>query len=128
GERQRSRPGDDTVSRMPTAQQSDPESATEPWTRRVIRVLLYGKNVDRAAKSRARVGLAIVGFAAIYAIIAVRLVIFAVTPEGHAARRMGNQDAVATARPAILDPTRQLLPTAPNQPSPFSPPPRLTSR
>jgi cell division protein FtsI (penicillin-binding protein 3) len=106
-------------------QPSDAAAAAEPWTRRVIRVLLYGKNVDRAAKSRARVGLAIVAFAAIYAIIAVRLVVFAVTPEGHVARRMGNQDAVATARPDILDRTGQILATDVRQPSLFGEPRRI---
>ena len=40
--------------------------------------LLYGRNVDRAAKARARVGLAILAFAAVYVVIAVRLVMFAV--------------------------------------------------
>ena len=29
---------------------------TEPWRQRLIRSLLYGRNVDRAAKARARVG------------------------------------------------------------------------
>ena len=29
----------------------------EPWRQRLIRSLLYGRNVDRAAKARARVGL-----------------------------------------------------------------------
>ena len=31
----------------------------EPWRQRLIRSLLYGRNVDRAAKARARVGFAI---------------------------------------------------------------------
>ena len=39
----------------------------EPWRQRLIRSLLYGRNVDRSAKARARVGFAIVAFAAIYA-------------------------------------------------------------
>ena len=39
--------------------------SAEPWRRRLIRSLLYGRNVDRAAKARARVGFAIVAFAAI---------------------------------------------------------------
>ena len=30
----------------------------EPWRQRLIRSLLYGRNVDRAAKARARVGFA----------------------------------------------------------------------
>ena len=34
----------------------------EPWRQRLIRSLLYGRNVDRPAKTRARVGLAIQAF------------------------------------------------------------------
>ncbi|MDW4799935.1 hypothetical protein NQ294_32140, partial [Escherichia coli] len=46
----------------------------EPWSQRLIRTLLYGSNVDRAAKARARVGLAILAFAAVYCVLAGRLV------------------------------------------------------
>ena len=47
---------------------------TEPWRQRLVRSLLYGRNVDRSAKARARVGFAIIAFAAIYAIIGGRLI------------------------------------------------------
>jgi len=60
---------------------------TEPWQHRLIRSLLYGRNVDRAAKARARVGLAILAFALVYAILAGRLVMFAVGADSHGARR-----------------------------------------
>ena len=40
---------------------------------RWLGTLLYGRNVDRTAKARARVGLAMLAFAAVYAVIAVRL-------------------------------------------------------
>jgi hypothetical protein len=69
--------------------------APEPLRRRIIRALLYGRNVDRGAKARARVGLAVAAFAAVYAIIALRLVMFAVAPESHIVRRAGSQDAIA---------------------------------
>ena len=36
----------------------------EPWRQRLIRSLLYGRNVDRSVKARVRVGFAIVAFAA----------------------------------------------------------------
>jgi cell division protein FtsI (penicillin-binding protein 3) len=39
----------------------------------------------------------------VYVIIALRLVMFAVMPESHGARRSAGQDALATARPDILD-------------------------
>ena len=55
------------------------------------RTLLYGRNVDRTAKARARVGLAILAFAAVYRVIAVRLVMFAVVPESHFVRRGASQ-------------------------------------
>ena len=42
----------------------------EHWRRRLIRTLLYGENVNRHAKARARVGLAILAFAAVYTVIA----------------------------------------------------------
>ena len=44
-----------------------------PWRRSLVRTLLYGKNVDRAAKTKARLGLAILVFSLGYAIIAARL-------------------------------------------------------
>ena len=39
----------------------------EPWRRRLVNTLLYGRNVDRAVKARARIGLAILVFAIGYA-------------------------------------------------------------
>jgi len=61
--------------------------SAEPWRQRLIRSLLYGRNVDRSAKARARVGFAIVAFAAIYAIIGGRLIMFATIGDSHGARR-----------------------------------------
>jgi cell division protein FtsI (penicillin-binding protein 3) len=94
----------------------------EPWRRRLLRTLLYGRNVDRGAKARARIGLAILAFAAVYAVIAVRLVMFAVVPESHFARRGGGGDAVATARPDILDRNGMILATDVRAPSLFAEP------
>ena len=42
-----------------------------------MRSFLYGRDVDRNVKAKARLGLAIVAFAAIYGVIALRLVMFA---------------------------------------------------
>ena len=61
-----------------------PGPPIEPRRRRLTRTLLYGRNVDRSAKARARVGLAIAAFTAVYAVIAVRLVAYAVMPDPHA--------------------------------------------
>jgi len=85
--------------------------AEQPWHRRVVQSLLYGHHVNREKKAKARLGLAITAFAMIYSVIAIRLVILAVAPDSHAARRMGPQDAVATARPDILDRNGEVLAT-----------------
>jgi cell division protein FtsI (penicillin-binding protein 3) len=97
----------------------------EPWRRRLMRTLLYGRNVDRNAKAKARVGLAMLGFAIVFAVIAVRLVMFAVAPESHFVRRNVSWDAVATARPDILDRNGQILATDVRTPSLFAEPRRI---
>jgi cell division protein FtsI (penicillin-binding protein 3) len=97
----------------------------EPWRRRFIRALLYGRNADRAAKSRTRVALAVAGFAAVYAVIAVRLIMFAVTPESHMVRRAGSQDAVATARPDLVGRNGEILATDVRMPSLFGEPRKI---
>jgi cell division protein FtsI (penicillin-binding protein 3) len=107
--------------------QRDPlrEPLREPWRRRLVRTLLYGRNVDRAAKARARIGLAILVFALGYSVIATRLVMFAALPEGHGSRRGSVQDAVATARPDILDRNGEILATDVRTPSLFAEPHRI---
>jgi cell division protein FtsI (penicillin-binding protein 3) len=95
-----------------------------PWHRRVVQALLYGRNVDRDRKARARLGLAMVGFAIIYATIAGKLMIFAVAPDSHAAKH-GTSDAVATARPDILDRNGEILATDVKRPSLFAEPRRI---
>jgi cell division protein FtsI (penicillin-binding protein 3) len=99
--------------------------AAEPWRRRIVRTLLYGRDVDRGAKAKARVALAITAFSVVYAIIALRLVLFAVVPDGHVARRAGSGDAVATARPDILDRNGEILATDVKMPSLFGEPRRI---
>ena len=91
---------------------SDGVSVTpaEPLRQRLIRKLLYG-NADRAAKARARVGLAMLAFSAVFAVIALRLVMYGVMGDTHNGRRGGSQDAVATARPDILDRNGEILAT-----------------
>ena len=62
-----------------------------------------------SATMRARVGLLILGFACIYAVIALRLVHLGVEPESHAPRRGSAADAVAASRPDILDRNGEIL-------------------
>src|ERR1043165_7085969 len=73
-------------------------SKPESWSQRLIRSLLYGRNGDRGAKARARVGFAILAFAAVYAVIGGRLVMFAIGAASPTARPALAQDATPTAR------------------------------
>lgn len=100
---------------------------TEPFRRRLIRSLLYGRK-DRSAKARARVGLIIIAFTAIYAVIAVRLMMFAVVGDGHGARRSVSGDATATARPDIVDRNGEILATDVKSPSLFGEPRRIIDK
>src|ERR1700710_201073 len=106
----------------------DKPQPKEPFRQRLIRSLLYGRNVDRAAKARARVGFAIVAFLAIYGIIAGRLVMFAVVGDNHGARRTASQDAIATARPDIVDRNGEVLATDVKAPSLFGEPRRIIDK
>jgi cell division protein FtsI (penicillin-binding protein 3) len=110
-----------------TAAATPPASspAGTSWRRSLLRSLLYGRDVDRTAKTRARLGLAILAFAIGYAVIAGRLVMFAAVPEGHMGRRTITQDAVATARPDILDRNGEILATDVRAPSLFAEPNRI---
>jgi len=92
---------------------------------RALRSLLYGHNVDRNVKAKARLGLAVVAFAAIFSVIAIRLVMFATVNEGHGGRRGITQDAVATARPDIVDRNGEILATDVKTPSLFAEPRKI---
>src|SRR5215475_5142578 len=106
----------------------NPKRSTEPWRQRLIRSLLYGRNVDRNAKARARVGFAILAFAAVYAVIGGRLVMFAIGADSHSARRAASQDAIATARPDIVDRNGEVLATDIKSPSLFAEPRRIIDK
>ena len=110
----------------PTARADQPTRvSTEPWRRRFAQSLLYGRNVDRDKKAKARLGLAILAFALVYLIIAARLLLYGIAPESHVARRAVNSDAVATARPDILDRNGNVLATDVLTPSLFAEPRRI---
>lgn len=104
------------------------ERPIEPWRQRLIRSLLYGRNVDRAAKARARVGLAILAFALVYALIGSRLVMFAIGADAHSARRAASQEVVATARPDIVDRNGAILATDVKAASMFGEPRRIIDK
>jgi cell division protein FtsI (penicillin-binding protein 3) len=92
---------------------------------RIVQSLLYGRGVDRTRKAQARLGLALLGFVVVYAIIACRLVFYAVAADTHTVRRGGSVDAVATARPDILDRNGEILATDVKTPSLFAEPRRI---
>ena len=110
---------------MSVSAETIPSAPAEPWRRRLLRSLLYGRNSNRAAKARARVGLAIIAFAVVYCIIAVRLVMFAAVSDGRVAHRVVSGDAIATARPDILDRNGEVLATDVRVPSLYAEPRRL---
>ncbi|MBC9883056.1 penicillin-binding protein 2 [Bradyrhizobium sp. INPA01-394B] len=112
----------------PAAPAKATERPIEPWRQRLIRSLLYGRNVDRAAKARARVGLAMLAFAAIYALIGGRLVMFAIGADAHSARRAAAQEVVATARPDIVDRNGAILATDVKASSLFGEPRRIIDK
>jgi cell division protein FtsI (penicillin-binding protein 3) len=104
---------------------AEKQSQHQPWRRWLIRKMLYGSDVNRTAKARARVGLAIAGFAAVYCIIAARLVMFALAPDSRIVHRVVSSDAVATARPDIDDRNGEILATDVRVPSLYGEPRRL---
>jgi cell division protein FtsI (penicillin-binding protein 3) len=110
---------------MKTPAADQPAPAREPRRPRFVAALLYGRDVDRAAKTRARIGFAVLIFALGYMVIATRLVMFATAPEGHGSRRAIGQDAVATARPDIIDRNGEILATDVRTPSLFAEPQRI---
>ena len=92
---------------------------------RALRSLLYGRNVNREVKAKARLGLAIFAFAGIYGVIALRLVMFAMASNGHGGHRTVTQDALATARPDIIDRNGAIIATDVKTPSLFAEPRKL---
>jgi cell division protein FtsI (penicillin-binding protein 3) len=95
------------------------------WRQWLIAKILYGTTVDRQAKARARIGLTILAFALVYSIIAARLVLFGLASNNHAAHRVVSSDAIATARPDILDRNGTVLATDVRVPSLYAEPRRL---
>ncbi|MDO8878651.1 MAG: penicillin-binding protein 2 [Pseudolabrys sp.] len=110
---------------MSVAQGPTKTKPGESRWQRAMRALLYGHDVDRNVKAKARLGLAIVAFAAIYGIIAMRLVMFAAVSDNHAGARRVAQDAIATSRPDIVDRNGAIIATDVKMPSLFAEPRKL---
>jgi cell division protein FtsI (penicillin-binding protein 3) len=94
---------------MTATMETEAQPAALGWRRRLLQRLLYGRDVDRSAKSRARVGLAILAFSIGYAVIGGRLIQLAAAPDNQTVRRTA--DAVSTSRPDILDRNGEILAT-----------------
>ena len=108
---------------MTSAVKAAPQESAPAWRRRLMQQLLYGRNVDRSVKSRARVGLAIVVFSIGYAVIGGRLIQLAAAPDNQTVRRAA--DAVSTSRPDILDRNGEILATDVKAPSLFGEPRKI---
>ena len=108
---------------MTSAVETAPQESAPGWRRRLVQRLLYGRNVDRSVKSRARVGLAIVVFSIGYAVIGGRLIQLAAAPDNQTVRRAA--DAVSTSRPDILDRNGEILATDVKAPSLFGEPRKI---
>ncbi|MGE0563670.1 MAG: peptidoglycan D,D-transpeptidase FtsI family protein [Pseudolabrys sp.] len=111
-----------------TAAVAPPASAAakrETRLQRALRSLLYGRDVNREAKARARLILTIVVFAGIYAVVAGRLVMFAVNSDGAGGRTGVSRDAVATSRPDIVDRNGLVIATDVKSPSLFAEPRKI---
>jgi cell division protein FtsI (penicillin-binding protein 3) len=115
---------DTPVAKTPETVAMAQPAPVEPLRRRLFRALLYGK-ADRHAKARGRIGLTMIAFTAVYAVIAGRLIVYAMTPDSHMARRGSAGDAVATARPDIEDRRGEVLATDVKASSLFGEPKRL---
>jgi cell division protein FtsI (penicillin-binding protein 3) len=99
-----------------------------PWRTRVVQSILYGGKVDRAVKAKARVGLAMLAFTLVFGVIGGKLVMIAAFGDGHGARRAAAQDAIATARPDIVDRNGAILATDVKSPSLFGEPRRIIDK
>jgi cell division protein FtsI (penicillin-binding protein 3) len=100
-------------------------SPAKPWRRYFGHALLYGRDIDRGRKVKARIGLAIAVFVVIFGVIATRLVMFATTPDNHRGFRGAAQERMAATRPDILDRNGQILATDINAPSLFAEPRKI---
>jgi len=97
----------------------------ETWRKRFAASLLYGRDVDRTTKAKARIGLTMLAFAAVYGVIAARLIMFALAPKHPVARSGAAHEVVATHRPDILDRNGLILATDVQALSLFAEPRRL---
>ncbi|WP_029353022.1 penicillin-binding protein 2 [Bosea sp. 117] len=91
----------------------------------VVRVAAGRDRPDPNAVARARILLCMMVFGVVYVVIAGRLALFASAPDSQLSRRTFNSDAVASARPDILDRNGLILATDVKTASLYGEPKRL---
>ena len=98
------------------------------WRTRLAHTLLFGRGADRGARARGRIGFIMIVFGLVYAVIAGRLIMFAVIGDRQATRQTASQDAIATARPDIVDRNGDILATDVKASSLFGEPRRIIDK
>ncbi|HTS41322.1 MAG TPA: penicillin-binding protein 2 [Xanthobacteraceae bacterium] len=100
----------------------DPQAKS--WRHYLGHSLMYGSDVDRGRKTKARIVLAIAMFGLIYGVISMRLVMFATMTDRHPSPRGVSQERMA-ARPDIVDRNGLVLATDVNASSLYAEPRRI---
>ena len=109
----------------PVGPAPDQASPANTWRRFFGQGLLYGRDADRGRKVKARIGLAIAAFVIVFGVIATRLVMFAVAPDGRNWHRSAPAERMSATRPDIVDRNNQILATDVNAPSLFAEPRKI---
>ena len=119
----------DTTGSVPAPRRDDRNAQTEQACGKPLAahsaLAALRPRVDRNVKAKARLGLAVARVRRHLFVIALRLVMFATVSDGHGGRRSVVQDAVATARPDILDRNGEILATDVKTPSLFAEPRKI---
>jgi len=100
----------------------DPQAKS--WRHYLGHSLMYGSDVDRGRKTKARIVLAIAAFGLIYGVISMRLVMFATMTDRHPSPRGVSQERMA-ARPDIVDRNGLVLATDVNASSLYAEPRKI---
>src|ERR1700741_5074225 len=90
--------------------------------------LLYGQTDHRGGRVRARIGLITIGFATLYAILALRIIALVSFGEHHGVGTAFSREAIGTARPDVLDRNGELLATDVKAPSLYGEPRRIIDK
>ncbi len=120
----------------------EPRTAGDVWRRRLGRIagsalrlpalaargllgLARAPKRSKLSMARGRLGLAMLGFGAVYVVIAGKLVLYAVLPDASETPGRISSDAISSSRPDIVDRNGEILATDIRTPSLFAEPRRL---